>query len=144
MSLTDPTAKMSKSHKVERSRILITDTPEQIRSKIGSALTDSLPGVSYDTATRPGVSNLLDILSVFDTQHRTPSQLAVEYSEIAPKLLKEMVSDAVVRGLDGIRSRYLELLDNVAHLDRIEAEGAHKARQSAAETMQLVRAAVGF
>lgn len=144
MSLTDPTAKMSKSHKSERSRILITDTPEQIKSKIGGARTDSLSGVSYDTIARPGISNLLDILSVFDTQGRNPQQLATDYSDLTFKQLKETVSDAVVNGLDGIRDRYLELLDNSAYLDRVEAEGAHKARQSAEETMKIVKDAVGL
>lgn len=144
MSLTEPTAKMSKSHKSERSRILITDTPEQIKAKLGSALTDSIPGISYDTATRPGISNLLDILSVFDPEGRSTSQLAADYSEISPKQLKEMVADGVIHGLRGVRDRYLELLDNDAYLDGVEEQGASKAQQSAAETMELVKAAVGL
>ncbi|KAH6975881.1 hypothetical protein BKA56DRAFT_617832 [Ilyonectria sp. MPI-CAGE-AT-0026] len=145
MSLTDPTSKMSKSHKSERSRILITDSAKDIKTKLGSALTDSIPGVSYDTTNRPGISNLLDILSIFDAQGRGPGQLADAYSDISPKQLKEMVTDAVITGLDGIRDRYLELLaKGDAHLDKIEAEGASKARESAEETMQLVRAAVGL
>lgn len=145
MSLTDPTSKMSKSHKSERSRILITDSAKDIKTKLGSALTDSIPGVSYDTTNRPGISNLLDILSIFDAQGRGPRQLADAYSDISPKQLKEMVTDAVITGLDGIRDRYLELLaKGDAHLDKIEAEGASKARESAEETMQLVRAAAGL
>ncbi|KPM36884.1 hypothetical protein AK830_g9667 [Neonectria ditissima] len=145
MSLTDPTSKMSKSHKLERSRILITDSPEEIKSKIGSALTDSISGVSYDTVNRPGISNLLDILSIFDTGGRSAEQLADECRNISPRLLKEMVTDSVVAGLDGIRERYLELLAaGDARLDQIEAEGAREARKSAEETMQLVRTAVGL
>ena len=34
-------------------------------------LTDLINGVSYDPATRLGVSNLLEILSYFDYQRRT-------------------------------------------------------------------------
>ncbi|POR38464.1 Tryptophan--tRNA ligase, mitochondrial [Tolypocladium paradoxum] len=145
MSLTDPTSKMSKSHKNDRSRILITDTPDEIRAKVASALTDSLPGISYDLATRPGVSNLLDILSIFDAQQRSPAQLAQEHAETHPRQFKAMVSDAIIQGLHGIRSRYLGLLDTEsAFLDHVEADGARKARQSAEETMQLVRTAVGL
>ncbi|KAH6893594.1 hypothetical protein B0T10DRAFT_400622 [Thelonectria olida] len=145
MSLTEPTSKMSKSHKSEKSRILITDSPQDIKKKLGSALTDSLPGVSYDVANRPGISNLLDILSIFDARGRTPEQLANEYSDIGPKQLKGMVTDAVVSGLHGIRDRYLELLDaGDAHLDKIESVGAQKARESAGDTMQMVKSAVGF
>ena len=145
MSLTDPTSKMSKSHKAERSRILITDSPKEIKSKISSALTDSIPGISYDTNTRPGISNLLDILSIFDSQARSSSELAKEYSDLSPRQLKEMVSDAIISGLDGVRDRYFELLgsDN-SYIDKVEADGARKARESAAETMSIVREAMGM
>lgn len=145
MSLTDPKSKMSKSHKSERSRILVTDGPKEIKSKIASALTDSLPGVSYDPKERPGISNLLDILSVFDPKGRNAQQLADQYSDLGPKQLKDLVSDAVIGGLDGIRDRYLELMaKGDDHLDKIEAQGARRARQSADETMQLVRSAMGL
>ncbi|KYK55908.1 tryptophanyl-tRNA synthetase [Drechmeria coniospora] len=145
MSLTDPRSKMSKSHNSERSRILITDTPEQIRIKVASALTDSAPSISYDVSTRPGVSNLLQILSVFDTQKRSPQQLAEKYRETHPREFKAMVAKSIVQGLDGIRTRYHKLLNcDSAYLDDIEASGAQRARQNAEETMQLVRSAVGL
>ncbi|UNI19718.1 Tryptophan--tRNA ligase [Purpureocillium takamizusanense] len=145
MSLTDPTAKMSKSHKSERSRILITDTPDEIRAKISSALTDSHVGISYDIATRPGISNLLDILSIFDAQQRTPSELADAYSQTHPRQFKGMMADSVIQGLHGIRSRFLELLDSDStYLDYVEAQGARKARENAEETMEVVRSAIGL
>lgn len=145
MSLRDPTSKMSKSDKSERSRILITDEPEQIEKKIASAMTDSLPGISYDPVNRPGVSNLLDIFSIFDTQGRSADRLGQEYGDSKPKHLKELVADAVIRGLDGIRDRYLDLINGSdSYLDNVEAEGARKARKSADETMQIVRSAIGL
>lgn len=145
MSLTDPTSKMSKSAKAEKSRILITDSPKQIKSKISSALTDSIPGVTYDPATRPGIANLLDILSIFDPQRRTAADLANAYEMASPKQLKSMVADAVIEGLQGIAERYQDLLDSKdENLDRIAEHGAQKARKSAEETMDLVRSAIGF
>lgn len=145
MSLNDPTAKMSKSSTSERSRILITDTPAQIRKKISSAVTDSVSGISYNTAERPGISNLLDILSIFDPQGRSPSQLAEACHELSPKQLKDLVSDHVISGLDGTHERYTALLSSdQSYLDKVEAEGARKAQDSAAETMELVRAAIGM
>ncbi|KAL7808449.1 tryptophanyl-tRNA synthetase [Trichoderma gracile] len=144
MSLTEPTSKMSKSHPAQRSRILITDTPQEIRSKIATALTDSTPGISYDPATRPGISNLLEILSVFDPERRTPAQLAQVYAKASPKIFKEAVADALVTGLHGIRDRYLELSADDSYLDRIEQQGAQKAQKSAEETMDIVKAAVGL
>ncbi|KAG9252746.1 tryptophanyl-tRNA synthetase [Emericellopsis atlantica] len=145
MSLTDPTAKMSKSHKAERSRILLTDGPDQIRKKIASALTDSQAGIAYDPANRPGISNLLDILSIFDTRTRSSSELASDYSDLSARQLKDMVSDVVITGLAGFRQRYQELLGSRRDfLDKVEADGAAKARRSAAETMSKVREAIGL
>ncbi|KAM0340338.1 hypothetical protein ACHAPU_010551 [Fusarium lateritium] len=145
MSLNDPTSKMSKSHKSEKSRLLVTDSTEDIRAKIGSAKTDSIPGITYDQTERPGISNLLDILSIFDPEGRKGSELADLYNDISPKQLKDMVTDAVVGGLDGIRDRYIGLLNKGdEYLDSVEVIGARKARKSADDTMQLVRDAVGL
>lgn len=145
MSLNDPMSKMSKSNKSDKSRILITDTPDQIKSKINAAVTDSLPGLSYDADKRPGISNLIDILSIFDAQGRGSAQLSEHYSDLSPRQLKEMVTDAVIQGLNGIRERYAKLLDaGENYLDEVAVEGARKARESAEETMNLVREAVGL
>ena len=63
MSLQNPLNKMSKSDPNPATRILITDPPEIITSKIRHALTDSVPGpITYDPDHRPGVSNLIEML----------------------------------------------------------------------------------
>merc|ERR1711939_634674 len=62
MSLKRPTQKMSKSDADPKSRILITDTREEIHAKVKGAITDSEPGISFDPEKRPGVSNLIEIL----------------------------------------------------------------------------------
>ncbi|KAG5912725.1 hypothetical protein E4U53_005199 [Claviceps sorghi] len=145
MSLSDPTSKMSKSDKTARSRVLVTDTPDEIRAKISSAVTDSVPGVSYDPLERPGISNLLAMLSVFDADNRSPQHLAQDFTTAHPRLLKEAVSDAIIQGLQGVRCRYMKLMDeNNDYLDQVEAQGARKARQSAEETMDIVRTATGL
>ncbi|KAF4437953.1 tryptophanyl-tRNA synthetase [Fusarium acutatum] len=145
MSLQNPTEKMSKSSKSPKSRISIIDSPQEIKAKIKAATTDSILGISYNREERPGISNLLDIMAIFDPEGRKAQELAEQYSDLSPKQLKEMVSDAVIGGLDGIRDRYTELLDKGdKYLDSIEAIGAEKARKSAEETMQVVREAVGL
>ncbi|KAF5720019.1 tryptophanyl-tRNA synthetase [Fusarium globosum] len=145
MSLQNPTEKMSKSSKSPKSRISIIDSPQEIKAKIKAATTDSIPGISYNREERPGISNLLDIMAIFDPEGRKAQELGEQYSDLSPKQLKEMVSDTVVSGLDGIRDRYTELLDKGdEYLDSIEAIGAEKARKSAEETMQVVRGAVGL
>ncbi|KAK2728680.1 tryptophanyl-tRNA synthetase [Colletotrichum kahawae] len=146
MSLQQPAEKMSKSAKDSKSRIMITDRPEEIHKKVMSALTDSSNTVSYDPRERPGVSNLLEILSVFDGKGRSPSLLAQDYSQASLKDLKQAVSEAVIRGLSGFRERYFHLIsaDEGRYLDSVEAQGAERARQSAEETMVIVREATGL
>lgn len=149
MSLTDPTKKMSKSDANAASRVLITDPPQDIRKKIMRAVTDSQSGfVSYDPAGRPGVSNLLEILSILEGENRSPDEVArgLEGSQHPLKALKERTADAVVTELRDVRERYLELMgnDDGKALDDLEALGAEKARASANATMKLVKEAVGF
>lgn len=146
MSLQQPKKKMSKSHPDPKSRILITDRPEDIHKRIMGALTDSIGFVTYDPETRPGVSNLLEIISVFDKQGKTPQALAEELKDVTMKSLKEAASEAVIGGLRGVRDRYLDLLsaDDGRYLDTVESEGARTARDSANETMALVREATGL
>lgn len=148
MSLQSPTQKMSKSDKSQWSRILITDTPEEINKKIMSAVTDSGNFVSYDPVARPGVANLLRLLSCFDDGGRTPEQLASELSSANAGLgmLKKRVSESIVMAMGHIRERYLRLLaeDNGGYIDHVAAEGAQKARMRADETMGIVKGAIGL
>ena len=39
------------------------DSPDEIVKKIRKAQTDSIAGIAYDKTNRPGVSNLMSILS---------------------------------------------------------------------------------
>lgn len=153
MSLTHPTNKMSKSDPNPASRVLLTDDPDQIRKKIGRALTDSdVNNVTYDPAARPGVANLLEILSILQGGggggNIGPAELARDYQGVQRPLraLKERTADAVVREFGDVRERYRELLEkrDGAWLDEIEAIGAKKARANADVTIRRVKEAVGL
>jgi tryptophanyl-tRNA synthetase len=144
-SLRAPTQKMSKSDDNAAARILITDDPATIWKKIMAAVTDSIPSVTYDPESRPGVSNLLEILAVFDCQSRPPDVLAAELSGASLKDLKATVANSIVDGLRGVSERYLEILSgNRSYLHRVQEEGAIQARANAAETMAAVRSAIGL
>jgi tryptophanyl-tRNA synthetase len=53
---------MSKSALNPASRIVLSDSADEISQKIRKAVTDSNHNISYDPAARPGISNLLRIL----------------------------------------------------------------------------------
>ena len=146
MSLKEPTLKMSKSHKDTQSRININDSPEEIMSKINMALTDSFPGISYDPITRPGVSNLLELLYQFDMHKRSIETLVQECNGLSLREFKAKVALAVIDGLSAIRDRYISLVDekNDAYLDSVANAGAAEARRIAQGTMAHVRGMVGL
>lgn len=146
MSLKDPTLKMSKSHDDPRSRILLTDSPEDVDIKIRLAHTDSISGISYDPLNRPGISNLIEIMHHLGDGSTTCEDLAQKYSSLSKRQFKEVVSEHVASSLSNIRTDYERLLkaDEGRYLDAVAAQGAVKARASAEETMVLVREALGL
>jgi tryptophanyl-tRNA synthetase len=146
MSLTDPTKKMSKSDPKPKSRILITDSREEIHNKLRTALTDSIEGVSYDREKRPGVSNLVDLMYHFDDAGAgSPEELAGDVKNLNMRALKEKVADTVDGGIRDIRERYEALMvgDQEQLIEHAE-EGARRAEEIAEATMKRVRSALGM
>ncbi|KAE8451829.1 hypothetical protein EG329_002669 [Mollisiaceae sp. DMI_Dod_QoI] len=146
MSLTDPLSKMSKSASNPLSRILITDPPSTIKKKLMSALTDCTNSVSYSPTSRPGVTNLLHLLSAFHPNGKSAEELGneLENSGMGLGAFKTLVADSVSEGLKGVRERFEEVMGEEGYLDEVARKGAVKARESAEETMQIVRGAVGL
>ncbi len=138
MSLKDPTSKMSKSDPSEASRILMLDGPDTIVKKMGKAVTDSGTEIRYDWVHKPGISNLLEILSLFTD--RSVESLVDEHEGTQYGVFKKTVADAVVEGLDPVRSRYAELDDGeVAQLmDRNAARGRERAAPFQDEVMRAM------
>jgi tryptophanyl-tRNA synthetase len=136
---------MSKSHSDPRSRIVITDSPEVIHKKIMSALTDSTNSISYDPENRPGVSNLLQLLSHFDEQGRSAEELGSSvYSGHNIASFKTTLSDSISKSLAPVCERYYRIMaeGNGSYLDQVEEMGAKKAWESAEPTMASVRKAL--
>jgi tryptophanyl-tRNA synthetase len=148
MSLQDPTRKMSKSDPDERSRILITDSREQIQAKIKVALTDSVPGVSYDRELRPGVSNLIDIMYYMDeSKYGSPKEIAGDMfgQNASLKALKEQVATVIADALEPIRERYHEQMARPQNdIDAELTRAATVASNTAGETMLRVNTAMGL
>jgi tryptophanyl-tRNA synthetase len=146
MSLTDPSSKMSKSASNPLSRILITDSPSAIKQKLMSALTDSTNSVSYSPTTSPGVSNLLHLLSAFNGTGKSAEELGgeLERSGMGLGTFKGLVADAVSEGLKEVRGEFEKIVSDEAYLEEVAKRGAERARESAEETMRIVRGAVGL
>jgi tryptophanyl-tRNA synthetase len=146
MSLQEPHLKMSKSHQDHRSRILLTDNPDEVFRKVMAALTDSENSVSYDPVGRPGVANLLQLLSYFSPTSTSPERLGEIHARLNLGSLKALVSHNISAALACIRLRYEQIMaeDDGRYLDHVAVQGAEKACESAEETMAVVRKAIGL
>ncbi|TMW64107.1 hypothetical protein Poli38472_014224 [Pythium oligandrum] len=142
MSLRHPTSKMSKSDPSANGRIDLTDSADQIRKKIMSATTDSIEGISYDKTERPGVSNLLSILSA--VTDATMDELVQEHATRRTGEFKKIVADAVIAKICPIGERIQQLENEPAYLESVLAEGAEQASALAAKTMQEAKKAMGL
>ncbi|KAH8923492.1 tryptophanyl-tRNA synthetase [Atractiella rhizophila] len=144
LSLRDPSQKMSKSAPQATSRISLLDDPSTIQSKFRTAVTDSLGTVTYDPASRPGVSNLISIYASF--LRRTPEDVGQELSAQgadAPKL-KSLVTEAVSEGLADFRREYQRIRADAAYLSEVEETGKKEASHVARERMEVVKRVVGL
>ena len=96
--------------------------------------------VRYDIAEKPGISNLLEIMSA--TTGRSVDDLAAEYATGGYGRFKEAVAEAIVAELASIRAS-LQNLDD-AEVARLLQKGALDARTRAERHQQDVRDAVGL
>ena len=140
MSLTDPTSKMSKSDPSLKSRILLTDSTDQIMKKVKSAVTDAGTEVAFDWENKPGISNLLEMFSFFSD--RSIDDLVSEYSATGYGAFKVAVGEAVAEGLKPISDAYDAMSDT--EVAEVMASSAARAREMAEGTMAAVRESVGL
>ncbi|MEV5443420.1 tryptophan--tRNA ligase [Streptomyces sp. NPDC052644] len=140
--LQDPTAKMSKSAATPKGLINLLDDPKVTAKKVKSAVTDTDTVIRFDPEHKPGVSNLLTIMS---TLTGTPvDELVTGYEGKMYGALKTDLAEVVVDFVTPFRARAQEYLDDPETLDSILAKGAEKARAVAAETLAQTYDRVGF
>lgn len=140
MDLQDPTAKMSKSSATDNGIIYLLDDNASIEKKFKRAVTDSDSEVFYDREKKPGVSNLLDILSACTN---TPiEKLVDQYAQYGP--LKKDAGEAVIALVEPIRNQYHALQSDPGELSRLLKIGNDRARQIAATTLDRAHRAIGL
>jgi tryptophanyl-tRNA synthetase len=141
MDLTEPEKKMSTSTSPEMGKILMVDPPELIRKKIMSSVTDTGREVRR-APDKPGITNLIDIMSVATGER--PDEIERAYRGQGYGQFKADVAEAVIACLTPIRRRYRELRTDQAELERLLAEGARKAIEVSAPTLQAMYDRMGF
>ncbi|MEE0982281.1 MAG: tryptophan--tRNA ligase [Acutalibacteraceae bacterium] len=141
MSLQDPTKKMSKSDPNPKASIALLDTPDDIRKKFKSAVTDSEAKVRYADG-KDGINNLMSIYSCCT---------GLDYDAIEKEFdgkgygdFKLAVAESVIESIKPVQEKYYELMSDKAYLEKCAAEGAMKASYIANKTLTKVMKKVGF
>lgn len=141
MDLQHPTKKMSKSDESGKGVIFLSDSPKAAHKKIMSATTDSLGAIAYDPAQQPGISNLLELLSIIRQQ-----PLAEVAAEFAGQQrygdFKRIVADAVAAFLAEFQQRLALVDDETIETALTTSEEA--VRPVAEDALLRVQKAVGL
>lgn len=142
MSLLEPEKKMSKSDENAGNYIALLDDPKTIVKKVKRAVTDTDNHIRYDRDNKPGVSNLLTLLS--GASGKSISALESEYEGKGYGQLKTDTADAIVALLEPIQTEFHRLRDDETELMQVMKQGAAQARASANHTLTRVKVAMGL
>jgi tryptophanyl-tRNA synthetase len=139
--LVDPQKKMSKSDESAKGIIFLGDQPETAAAKIMGAATDSLASINYDLEKQPGISNLLQILSLLESKPletvAAQWQGKNSYGE-----LKSAVAEAMKHFLTDFQTS-LSQVDEDKLLSKLKADEI-KMNLIANDTLLKVQTAVGL
>ncbi|MFN8222236.1 MAG: tryptophan--tRNA ligase [Gaiellales bacterium] len=141
MDLQEPTKKMSTTGGTEQGTVKLLDSPEVVAKKFKTAVTDSGREI-VRAPDKPGVSNLIDILSV--ATDRPPEEIERAYEGAGYGQLKTDVGEAVIAMLAPIQERYNALRADEAELLGRLRTGAEKAAAVAKPTLQTMYERMGF
>lgn len=141
MSLQEPTRKMSKSDPDE-AFISLLDDADTVRRKLRRAVTDSDGEIRFDPESKPGVSNLLSIMSALGAG--SIEEIAQELQGQGYGALKTRTADCVIAALEPLQAEYKRLIADKAYLQGMLDENAKTASYLANKTLRKVQKKVGF
>lgn len=145
MSLSDPTAKMSKSAG-DSHYVGVMEAETSIRKKVRSAVTDL--GLEAGDTMSPGVANLFEILELSTEATGNTDfveELRADFAAgtLMYSKLKDAVFEQLMEILLPIQKRRAQLEASGEVIDMLHS-GADKAREIATETIAQVRSLVGL
>jgi tryptophanyl-tRNA synthetase len=141
-NLQEPERLMSTTRGAPQGVVRMVDEADVIRKKFKTAVTDSEKEIRHDPGAKPGISNLLEIMSVA-TGDPVP-ELERRFDGSGYGDFKEAVGEAVVALLTPIQERYRELRADERELQRLLAVGADKARRASEPTLEAMYDRMGF
>ena len=144
MSLKDASKKMSKSEPSDFSRIILTDTADQIRAKIKKAKTADvpMPDTDQEVTKLKEVSNLINIYSSLSD---TPRDKIINlYQGKNFSDFKNDLTDILIKNITPIGNEMGKLMNDQSYLVEILKQGSLKAYEKAKKTINEVYDIVGL
>jgi tryptophanyl-tRNA synthetase len=141
MSLQYPKKKMSKTDD-PAGAIGIFDTPEEIKEKIMTAVTDSGKIIKYDLNRKPGISNLLTIYSL--VSQRSIKTLEKDFKRKGYREFKKSLALISIRSLEVFRKKRKELLARDVYIKEMLNRGKNRAQTIAQSTMREIKSRMGL
>jgi tryptophanyl-tRNA synthetase len=141
-NLQEPERLMSTTRGAPQGVVRLVDPPDVVRKKFKTAVTDSGTEVRHAPDEKPGISNLIEIMSVA-TGEAIPD-IEARYDGRGYGLFKDEVAEAVIALFGPIQRRYEELRADEPELRTLLARGAEKAREASAPTIEQLYERMGF
>ncbi len=144
MSLRDGSKKMSKSDPSDYSRIMLTDSADNITQKIRKAKTDPkpLPENITELNSRPEAQNLISIFA--SLQDKSIEKIVSEYAGKEFSIFKKDLADLAASKLEPISGEINKLMGDTSHLDSILKDGKEKAIAVAEPVLEKTKEIIGF
>ncbi len=140
-SLTKPESKMSKSVEDPKGTIILTEEPKHAAKKIMGATTDNLGQINWDWQNQPGITNLLQLHSLFREQSFEETR-NLWIGQNSYGNLKKEVASLVSDFLSDFQKKLKNISDYEAE-ETLQA-GERKAAKMANRTLYKVQRAVGI
>lgn len=140
MSLADPQKKMSKSE--PKGCLFLDDSPENIREKLLRAVTDTGSEIKFDEKEKPGISNILEIVSGL-TGHIIPD-LEAKFKDINYEEFKKQSAEMISDSLASFRKKKIELMAEPETVKEAFALGSKEAYARAEKKIAAIKMSVGL
>lgn len=137
----DGSGKMGKS---EGNCIYLIDEEKVLRKKVMRAVTDEGPKESNQPISQP-VENLLTLMELTSAPEIVQSyrdayaDCSIRYGD-----MKKQLAEDILKVTTPIRERYHDIRNDEAYISRVVRQGAERARERAAKTLEEVRQVMGI
>ncbi|MEC9205602.1 MAG: tryptophan--tRNA ligase [Pseudomonadota bacterium] len=143
MSLRDGKKKMSKSDPSGYSRIMMTDTNDEVLKKVMKAKTDSLkmPTSIEGAKKRPEIENLINIFSACSETEK--ENVVEKFASQDISAFKKELANCIIKIVEPIASETKKLLSDKEYLDKTLRDGAKRAKDITGKSIIEIKEIIG-